>query len=193
LLAQAANALEAIEIAQADKDANDADRDTVLDWAGRNLSAASERLLSPADRIERAVAPWSTYLALPLFAFSASGVSFDADLAAPGAISIIIGVVLGLVIGKPLGIGLFSFVAVKTGLARAPKGVGILTFIGAICLCGIGDTVALLLADQAFPEGANAAIAKIAVLIGSVLAAALGAAIIAASSGKVFGGEESRA
>jgi NhaA family Na+:H+ antiporter len=193
LLAQAANALEAIEIAQADKDANDADRDTVLDWAGRNLSAASERLLSPADRIERAVAPWSTYLALPLFAFSASGVSFDADLAAPGAISIIIGVVLGLVIGKPLGIGLFSFVAVKTGIARAPKGVGILTFIGAICLCGIGDTVALLLADQAFPEGANAAIAKIAVLIGSVLAAALGAAIIAASSGKVFGGEESRA
>jgi NhaA family Na+:H+ antiporter len=92
-----------------------------------------------------------------------------------------------------LGIGLFSFVAVKTGIARAPKGVGILTFIGAICLCGIGDTVALLLADQAFPEGANAAIAKIAVLIGSVLAAALGAAIIAASSGKVFGGEESRA
>jgi NhaA family Na+:H+ antiporter len=192
LLAQAANALEAIEIAQADKDASDLDRDTVRDWAGRNLSAASERLLSPADRIERAVAPWSTYLALPLFAFSATGVSFDADLAAPGAISIIIGVVLGLVIGKPLGIGLFSFVAVKSGIARAPKGVGILTFLGAICLCGIGDTVALLLADQAFLEGANAAIAKIAVLIGSVLAAGLGAAIIALRPGKAFGGEETR-
>ncbi|HEX3665320.1 MAG TPA: Na+/H+ antiporter NhaA [Rhizomicrobium sp.] len=193
LLAQAANALEALEIAQRDKDASEEDRDTVLDWAGRNLSAASERLLSTADRVERAVAPWSTYFALPLFAFSAAGVSFNADLSAPGALAIVVGVVLGLVIGKPLGIGLFSFTAVKTGIARAPKGVGIRTFIGALCLCGIGDTVSLLLADQAFPQGASAAIAKIAVLIGSVLAAALGAAIIAASPGRAFGSEETRA
>ncbi|HWA29898.1 MAG TPA: Na+/H+ antiporter NhaA, partial [Rhizomicrobium sp.] len=50
LLAQAANALAALEIAQNDKTANEEDRSTVLDWAGRNLSAASERLLSPADR-----------------------------------------------------------------------------------------------------------------------------------------------
>jgi NhaA family Na+:H+ antiporter len=193
LLAQAANALAALEIAQADKDANEQDKDTVLDWAGRNLSAASERLLSPADRIERAVAPWSTYLALPLFAFSAAGVSFNADLSTPGAWSIIIGVILGLVIGKPLGIGLLSFAAVKIDIARVPKGIGIRTFIGAICLCGIGDTVALLMADQAFPQGDDAAIAKIAVLIGSALAAALGAAIIAASPGTPFGVEETLA
>lgn len=193
LLAQAANALEALEIAQRDKESSEEDRDTVLDWAGRNLSAASERLLSPADRTERAVAPWSTYFALPLFAFSAAGVSFNANFAAPGALSIVLGVILGLVIGKPLGIGLFSFAAVKAGIARAPKAVGIRTFIGAICLCGIGDTVSLLLADQAFPAGDHAAIAKIAVLIGSVLAAALGAAIIAASPGKVFGGEQTQA
>lgn len=81
--------------------------------------------------------------------------------------------------GKPLGIGIFSLAAVKTGIASAPKGMDIRTFIGAICLCGIGDTVALLMADQAFPEGGDAAIAKIAVLIGSVLAAGLGTAIIA--------------
>jgi NhaA family Na+:H+ antiporter len=193
LLAQAANALEALEIAQRDREAGEEDRETVLDWAGRNLSAASERLLSPADRVERAVAPWSTYLALPLFAFSATGVSFHANLAAPGALSIVAGVVLGLVIGKPLGIGITSFAAVKTGIARAPNGVGIRSFIGAICLCGIGDTVALLLADQSFPQGGNAAIAKIAVLIGSVLAAALGAAIVALDPGKLFGGEETRA
>ena len=193
LLAQAANALAALEIAQSDEGASEEDKDTVLDWAGRNLSAASERLLSPADRIERAVAPWSTYLALPLFAFSAAGVSFNADLSAPGALSIVAGVVLGLVIGKPLGIGLFSLAAVKIDIARAPKGIGIRTFIGAICLCGIGDTVALLMADQAFPSGDDAAIAKIAVLIGSVLAAALGAAIIALSPGQPFGVEETQA
>ncbi len=181
LLAQAANALAALEIAQKDKNADGSDRSTVLDWAGRNLSAASERLLSPAHRIERAVAPWSTYLALPLFAFSAAGVSFNADFSAPGALSIVAGVILGLVVGKPLGIGIFSFAALKTEIASAPKGVTLPTFIGAICLCGIGDTVALLLADQAFTESSDAAIAKIAVLIGSVVAAGLGAAIIALS------------
>ena len=193
LLAQAANALAALDTAQSDKDASEKDRETVLDWATRNLSAASERLLSPADRVERAVAPWSTYLALPLFAFSAAGVSFAADLSAPGAASILAGVILGLVIGKPLGIGLFSLAAVKADLARAPKGIGIGTFIGAICLCGIGDTVALLMADQAFPGNGSAAIAKIAVLIGSVLAAGLGSAIIAFAPGKAFGVEETPA
>ncbi len=178
LLAQAANALAALEIAQADKTASEEDRETVLDWAGRNLSAASERLLSPADRVERAVAPWSTYLALPLFAFSAAGVSFTADFGAPHALPIFAGVVLGMVVGKPLGIGIFSYAAVKTDTARAPK-VAIRTFIGAACLCGIGDTVALLLADQAFSDPGDASIAKIAAFVGSGLAAALGVAIIA--------------
>jgi len=179
LLAQAANALATLETVQASHGTGEEDRDTVLDWAGRNLSAASERLLSPADRIERAVAPWSTYVALPLFAFSSGGVSFSADLAAPGAIPIIAGIVLGLVVGKPLGIGLFSLAAIKTDIAHAPAGLDRRVFIGSICLCGIGDTFALLLADQAFPSSADAAIAKIAVLLGSVLAGALGAAIIA--------------
>lgn len=196
LLAQAANALSALEYAQAEAEelgTGKEDGDPVLDWASRNLSAASERLLSPADRIEQAVAPWSNYLALPLFAFSAAGVSFNADLSAPGAASVLLGVILGLVVGKPLGIGITSWLAVRTGIARAPKGVGLQTFIGALCLCGIGDTVALLMADQAFTSGEDAAIAKIGVLIGSALAAALGAAIIAAGSGATIRSEETPA
>ena len=196
LLAQAANALSALEYAQAESEelgTGKEDGDPVLDWASRNLSAASERLLSPADRIEQAVAPWSNYLALPLFAFSAAGVSLSADLSTPGATSVLLGVILGLVIGKPLGIGITSWIALQTGIARAPKGVGLQTFIGAICLCGIGDTVALLMADQAFPNGDDAAIAKIGVLIGSAIAAALGAAIIAAGSGVAIRSEETPA
>jgi NhaA family Na+:H+ antiporter len=180
LLAQAANALSVLEVAQADKEATAKDKETVLDWAARNLTAASERLLSPADRIENAVAPWSTYLALPLFAFSATGVSIFADLSAPHAISIFAGVLLGLVIGKPLGIGLFSWLALKFGAGRAPRGVGVRTFIGATFLCGIGDALAFLLADQAFADPGDASIAKVAVLLASVVAAGLGIAIIAA-------------
>ena len=56
------------------------EQEPIWDWASRNLSAASDRLLSPADRFERAVAPWSTHVVLPLFAFSATGISLAVDL-----------------------------------------------------------------------------------------------------------------
>ncbi len=184
LLAQAATALAALEHAENEAKAAGETREAVMqepiwEWASRNLSAASDRLLSPADRIERAVSPWSAYVILPLFAFSATGVGLAVDLATPDAGRVLAGVILGLVIGKPLGICLAALAAVKAGIARMPEDVSLRGFIGAACLCGIGDTVALLMADQAFPHGDDSALAKIGVLAGSVLAAALGAAVIA--------------
>jgi NhaA family Na+:H+ antiporter len=184
LLAQAATALAALEHVETEaKEAGDETRrieqEPIWDWASRQLSAASDRLLSPADRIERAVAPWAAHAILPLFAFSATGVSLAVDLSSPAADTILWGVILGLVIGKPLGVSLASLLAIKARVATAPDGMTLRNFIGAACLCGIGDTVALLMADQAFPGGLESAIAKIGVLVGSVLAAALGAAILA--------------
>jgi NhaA family Na+:H+ antiporter len=184
LLAQAATALATLEAEQkeADKSGSENRRleeEAVWDWASRNLSAASDRLLSPADRIERAVAPWSAYFILPLFAFSATGIGLNVNLSSPEAMKVVAGVVLGLVIGKPLGISFASILAIKSRLAVAPEGIRVRNFLGAACLCGIGDTVSLLMADQAFPNGQVAAEAKIGVLIGSVLAAAVGAAILA--------------
>jgi Na+:H+ antiporter, NhaA family len=188
LLAQAATALAALEdveneAKQKGSDARRIEQEPIWDWASRNLSAASERFLSPADRAERAVAPWSAHLILPLFAFSATGIALDVDLSSPGARAILWGVALGLLVGKPLGIALASLLAVKARVALAPEGVTLRQFIGGACLCGIGDTVALLMADQAFPHGLDAAIAKLGVLAGSVLAAALGAAILARGVG----------
>ena len=183
LLGQAATALAALE--HAENEASESggeqrriDQEPIWDWASRNLSAASERLLSPADRIERAVAPWSAYVILPLFAFSATGVELNVDFSAPNAVPILLGVILGLVVGKPLGIALASVAAIKARVAVAPDGVTVQNFLGAACLCGVGDTVALLMADQSFPQGPDAAVAKIGVLIGSVLAAALGTIIL---------------
>jgi NhaA family Na+:H+ antiporter len=189
LLAQAATALAALDHAErelkekqearADKgEERRVDEEPVWDWASRNLSAASERLLSPADRIERMLAPWSAYVVLPLFAFSATGVKLDLDLSASGAPRVLGGVVLGLVIGKPLGISLASWLAVKSGVALAPGGVSVRQFLGGACLCGVADTVALLMADQASLPGATAAVAKIGCLLGSLLAAALGTLVL---------------
>ncbi|HTO82609.1 MAG TPA: Na+/H+ antiporter NhaA [Methylomirabilota bacterium] len=183
LLAQAATALAALEHAEseaaADGETRRIEQEPIWDWASRNLSAASDRLLSPADRIERAVAPWSAHVILPLFAFSATGVALAVDLSSPDARAILWGVILGLVIGKPLGIALACLLAIKVRVGVAPEGITLRNFIGAACLCGIGDTVALLMADQAFPQSLDSAVAKIGVLVGSVLAAALGGAVLA--------------
>jgi NhaA family Na+:H+ antiporter len=187
LLAQAATALAALEHAETEakalgRDAPRLEELPIWDWASRNLSAASARLLSPADRFELAVGPWSTYLVLPLFAFSAVGVPLSIDLSHPGASRVLVGVVLGLVVGKPVGISLASWLMVRAKLAIAPDGVTPVQFLGAAVLCGVGDTVALLIADRAFPSGGLAAIAKIGVLLGSLLAGSLGALVLVTSA-----------
>ncbi len=69
----------------------------------------------------------------------------------------------------------------KTLTAIAPDDTTVRAFFGAAVLCGVSDPLALLMADQAFPHGPFAAVAKIGVLIGSVAAAALGALILVAS------------
>jgi NhaA family Na+:H+ antiporter len=183
LLAQAANALAALD--HAEKEARREKRDDATleneplwEWATRNLSAASARLLSPAERMERAVAPWSTYLVLPLFAFSATGIDLRVDLTSPDAQHIVVGAIAGLVLGKPLGILLASGVAIGLRAAVAPKGVSLRQFVGAACLCGVGDMLALLLADRALAPGL-AAVAKLGVFAGSAVAAVVGLTILA--------------
>jgi Na+:H+ antiporter, NhaA family len=183
LLAQAATALAELEHAEQELKAaptvqRSIEQEPIWDWASRNLSAATERLLSPADRIEQAVAPWTAYLILPLFAFSATGINLHVDVWSPGTRSILLGVIFGLVIGKPLGIIVASWLAIETRIAVAPDGVTLRNFSGAACLCGVGDTVSLLMADQAFPQGPESAVAKIGVLIGSVIAAVIGALVL---------------
>ncbi len=189
LLAQAATALAALEHAEREMKERQRGRDpkalqlqeeSVWDWASRNLSAASERLLSPADRIERILAPWSTYVILPLFAFSATGVKLELDLSNDVAVRVLLGVILGLVIGKPIGILLATWTALKIRVATAPVGVSATQFVGAACLCGVADTVALLMADQAALPVPIASVAKIGCLLGSLLAAALGSAVVLA-------------
>ncbi len=183
LLAQAATALAALDQAEIEaqrrnRKGSRLETESVWEWAASNLSAAAERLLSPAERMERAVGPWSTYVALPLFAFSATGVSFAIHLSSPERLHILAGTVLGLVVGKPTGVLVASAIAVATGLATPLKGVTLRQFIGAACLCGVGDTLALLMADRALSPD-EAGVAKVGVLMGSVIAGLTGTAVLA--------------
>jgi len=187
LLAQAATALAALEQAESELEHQGGiraalQREPVWGWASRNLSAAAERLLSPAERAERTVGPWSTYAVLPVFAFTAAGISLVADFSVPHASGVFAGVALGFAVGKPVGIALTSWAAAKTRLATLPADATPLALLGASFLCGIGDPLSLLMADQAFHGDSYSAIAKIGVLAGSAVAAALGATLLSLSS-----------
>ncbi len=178
LLAQAANAL--AELDQVDKllaresGARRIEQEPIWDWASRNLSAAAARLLSPAERVERDLSGWSTYVVLPLFAFTAAGVPLMVDTRAPDALAVLSGVALALAIGKPIGIVGATWLASKLRLATGPADTSQMAFIGAACLCGIGDPLSILMAEQAFPGMDVAAVAKLGVLVGSAAAAVLG-------------------
>ena len=94
----------------------------------------ADRLVSPAERVERATEPWSTYVVLPVFAFTAAGVSFTVDLGRHDAM-VLFGVALALAIGKPIGIILTAWGAAKAKIARFPTaGSAFAAAFGAIIL-----------------------------------------------------------
>lgn len=143
----------------------------------RALDAIHDRLESPADRMLRHVEPWSSYVVLPLFAFANAGVALSAGaLQSHGPLLAAIGG--GLVLGKPLGLVLGSALAVWLGVAVKPAEYSWRQLIGAGCLAGIGFTMSLFIAGQAFPVGGDFAAAKIAVFAASVLSALLGVAVL---------------
>lgn len=143
----------------------------------RALDAIHDRLESPADRALRQIEPWSAYFVLPIFALANAGVVIGAaDLAAHGPL--VGAIVIGLVVGKPAGIFLASWLAVQLGLARKSDGYSWLHIAGAGALSGIGFTMSLFIASQAFELPADFAAAKIAVFLASTAAALIGVAIL---------------
>lgn len=131
-----------------------------------------------AERWSNAIGPFSSLITLPIFAFFAMGVSLSGIGMAVIAGPVFLGVLLGLVIGKPLGVSLVVSLCRVFHLIedRPSQGAGRLNEIGIAQLCGIGFTVAFLMADLAFDDPASAGIAKFAVLVGSLASALIGAA-----------------
>jgi NhaA family Na+:H+ antiporter len=99
--------------------------------------------------------------------------------------SVTVGVLAGLVLGKFLGISLFSWLAVQSGLARLPSGVEWKHLTGAAWLGGIGFTMSLFIAQLAFRDPVVVEQAKLGILLASAASAAIGLAwLLWASSGR---------
>ena len=141
------------------------------------LDAIHDRLESPADRLLRNVAPRSSYLVLPVFALANAGVVITAEVLG-GHGMLMAAIIAGLTIGKPAGFILASWLAVRFGLAEKPGAYSWRHLAGAGALAGIGFTMSLFIAGQAFPVHADFAAAKIAVFAASVLSAIIGVAVL---------------
>jgi NhaA family Na+:H+ antiporter len=142
--------------------------------AVRLLDDTVRETISPLDRLETALHPWVAFAIMPVFALANAGVHLNLPaLADPVAIA----VAVGLVLGKPLGIVVFSAVAVKLGLAKLPDGVGWKVMTGAGCLAGIGFTMSLFIGGLAL-DGSLLEAGKIGTLAGSAVSAVLGCTLL---------------
>lgn len=128
-----------------------------------------------ADRLLRWLHPWSSHVVLPIFALANAGVvltpaAVRAAVVAPETY----GIVLGLGMGKLVGIVLFSYLAVRLGLAVQVTGVRWAQMAGVGLLAGIGFTVSLFITDLAFTDARNVANAKTGILVTSALTGLIG-------------------
>lgn len=158
-----------------DADAAKEERETALEV----LEEAVEGRESPLHRLERALHGWVAFGILPLFAMANAGVTVPWN-ALDGLLEhrLTLGVLLGLVVGKPVGVFLASFLAVKVRLGELPAGASWRQLFGGAVLTGIGFTMSIFIGGLAFTDAATLDSAKVGVFLGSEVAAVLGAAAL---------------
>ncbi len=149
------------------------------------LSEISEQAISPLDRIEHRLLPWSAFLVVPLFAFINAGVDLRGGVLEEAATSSLAwGVGLGLLIGKPIGVTIATYIAVRLG-AELPAGVTWLGVFAIGLIAGIGFTVALFVTELSFEAELLLTQAKVGIFVASVLAGVIGLVMLYAASGRL--------
>lgn len=157
----------------------------------RRMTQISNGSQGMSHRVEHMLMPYVNFVIMPIFALANAGVyissaeyfnifEYSAELGSIG-----MGIFFGLVVGKPLGISLFSWLAVKLGIADKPAGASWLMLLAVACLGGIGFTMSIFVDNLAFDKATHQAfidMGKIAILIASTVAALLGTLLISLES-----------
>ncbi|MBL8264856.1 Na+/H+ antiporter NhaA [Steroidobacter sp.] len=138
------------------------------------LEEAQRDLLPPVVRVQAALHPWVAFGIMPLFALANAGVAIDGADLGGASINVFGGVMLALIFGKPIGILLGSWLAVRVGLSRLPPAVTWHGLLVVGCLGGIGFTMSIFIAMLAFADAHLRAAAKLGVLLASFVAAVVG-------------------
>ncbi len=146
------------------------------------LEGTYQDMTSPLQKMEHALQPRVVYVIVPIFALANAGVSLTGEGEASLISAVSVGIILGLVLGKPIGISLAAWLAVKAGIAGLPSGVRWRQIVGAGMLGGIGFTMSLFIAALAFGEQAALLTnAKLGILVASAIAGVIGYAFLRAT------------
>ena len=146
----------------------------------REIRRLSLETQSPLHRIETRLAPYVAFGIVPVFAFANAGLPFpDVAFSKWTTDPIVLGIALGLVIGKTVGIFAAGWLMVRLG-ARYPTGMTHLHLLGVSMTAGVGFTVAIFVATLAFDDPAEVDLAKLGIMIGSLVAAVGGYLILRA-------------
>jgi NhaA family Na+:H+ antiporter len=170
---------EAVRIAEATDDHPDDPDADAGEW--RRLAWLAREAVSPLTRVEHSLHQWSSFVVLPIFALANAGIVLDSgSIQAATETPVALAIILGLVVGKTLGLAAGAAIAVRLGLSTLPRGVGWGHMLGVGGLAGIGFTVSLFITGLAFTDEDTISAAKLGILVGSVVAAAIGAALLLA-------------
>ena len=157
----------------------------------RQLENISKGAIPMSYRYEHALAPWVNFIIMPLFALANAGVEipdlsyFNVFRFDPVLGGVSMGIFLGLLLGKPIGISIASFLAVRFHAGEMPANSTWKMLFAVACLGGIGFTMSIFVDTLSFGEQAPEVTAqlrdmgKVAVLMGSLCAGLLGSLLIA--------------
>ncbi len=135
------------------------------------FSSKMEDEESPSHRLEHFLHKPAAFIILPLFALANTGIAVDAGWLQALTSKNSLGIVAGLTAGKLIGVTLFCYLAVKSGVCQVPANLNWTHLIGAGALGGIGFTMSIFITNLAFggdPQAINAS--KIAILLASLTA-----------------------
>ncbi len=140
----------------------------------QELNQATQAMEPPLMKLEYALHPYVAFFILPLFALSNAGVQFNQNFLSDLFSPVSLGVIFGLVMGKQVGVTLFSWLAVRTGLAQLPTGVQWRQIYGLGWLAGIGFTMSLFITELAFDDNQLKDQATMGILAASLIAGGCG-------------------
>ena len=137
----------------------------------RHASFLAQESVPLTVRLENLLHPFTAFIIVPIFALANAGIELSGETISEAASSnVTLGIILGLVVGKPLGIGVFTWIATRFGFGL-PEGVNWPQFLGMALAAGIGFTVSIFVGGLAFDTQAVSEMAKIGILAASILAA----------------------
>jgi len=140
----------------------------------QSLESAADEAQAPLQRMEHALHGIVAFVIMPIFALANAGVTLGDDAGMALTSPIAVGVAMGLLLGKPIGITLASFIAVRSGAADLPSGSTWMHVHGVAWLGGIGFTMSLFIAGLAFASPALLDVAKLGILGASTVAGIVG-------------------